>query len=182
MKIAIAITSLIRNQSGPSGAHGPSQPPKKSVIASAERVIMFTYSAIWNRPQRMPEYSVWYPATSSLSASGRSNGALAVSATAARKKTTKPTNCGATNHCESICLVTMAERFSEWPMRKTPSTESESDTSYDTSCAQVRIDPRSEYFESDAHPPTMNPYTPTEPSAKKRISPIDTFETTPLMK
>ena len=59
MKIAIAIASLIRNQSGPSGAHGPSQPPKNRVTPSAERVIMFTYSAIWKRPQRMPENSVW---------------------------------------------------------------------------------------------------------------------------
>ena len=58
MKTEIASTSLMKNQSGPSGAHGPSQPPKKSVTASADRTITFTYSAIWNRPQRIPEYSV----------------------------------------------------------------------------------------------------------------------------
>ena len=41
------------------GAHGPSQPPKKSVTQRPESVIMFTYSAIEKRPKRMPLYSVW---------------------------------------------------------------------------------------------------------------------------
>ena len=39
----------------------------------------------------------------------------------------------------------------------TPSTESASETSYETICAQVRIEPSSEYFDSDAQPPTMKP-------------------------
>ena len=38
-------------------------------------------------------------------------------------------NCGATYHIESICLLTISERFSEWPSRITPSTESDSETS-----------------------------------------------------
>ena len=42
-------------------------------------------------------------------------------------------------------------------MITTPSTLSASDTSYDTSCAQVRIVPRIENFDSDAQPPTMKP-------------------------
>ena len=42
-------------------------------------------------------------------------------------------------------------------MSTTPSTERASGTSYDTSCAQVRIEPSSEYFESLAQPPTMKP-------------------------
>ena len=42
-------------------------------------------------------------------------------------------------------------------MITTPSTESASDTSYETSCAHVRIEPRSAYFDSDAQPPTMKP-------------------------
>ena len=62
------------------------------------------YSAIWKRPQRMPEYSVWYPATSSLSASGRSNGARADSATPPKKKTRKPTACGMTNQSVASCF------------------------------------------------------------------------------
>ena len=42
-------------------------------------------------------------------------------------------------------------------MITTPSTESASETSYETSCAQVRIEPSSANFESDAQPPMMNP-------------------------
>ena len=42
-------------------------------------------------------------------------------------------------------------------MITTPSTASASETSYETSCAHVRIEPSSEYFDSDAQPPTMNP-------------------------
>ena len=66
------------------------------------------YSAIWKRPQRMPEYSVWYPATSSLSASGRSNGARADSATPPKRKTRKPTACGTTNQSVASCFDTMS--------------------------------------------------------------------------
>ena len=42
-------------------------------------------------------------------------------------------------------------------MITTPSTESASDTSYETSCAHVRIEPSSANFESDDQPPRMNP-------------------------
>src|SRR5690242_8490720 len=122
-----------------------------------ESTIMFTYSAAWKMPQRMPEYSVWYPATSSVSASGRSNGGRDVSAIAPSRKTIKPTYCGMKNHCVVSCLFTMSCRFSDWPISTTPSTESASETSYETSCAQVRIEPRIEYFDSDAQPPTMKP-------------------------
>ena len=65
--------------------------------ASAESVSMLTYSAIWKRAKRMPEYSVWYPATSSCSASGRSNGVRFVSAMAAMKNMRKPKNSGTMN-------------------------------------------------------------------------------------
>ena len=89
--------SLSRNQTGPIDcSQGPCQPPRNSVTASPESVIRLMYSLIVKRPKRMPPYSVWYPATSSCSASGRSNGARAVSAVPASMKTTKPTNCGRT--------------------------------------------------------------------------------------
>ena len=42
-------------------------------------------------------------------------------------------------------------------MSTTPSTDRASATSYETICAQVRIEPSSAYFESEAQPPTMNP-------------------------
>src|SRR6478609_6824104 len=67
------------NQIGPNlssdSTHGKWYPSKKSVTQRPESTSRFTYSAAWKRPQRMPEYSVWYPATSSVSASGRSNDA-----------------------------------------------------------------------------------------------------------
>ena len=59
MKTETMTSNLRMNHSGPSGAYGPCQPAKKSVTISPESTIMFTYSAIWKRPQRMPEYSVW---------------------------------------------------------------------------------------------------------------------------
>src|SRR6266511_5184833 len=147
--------TLSKNQSGPSGAYGPCQPPKNSVTARAESVIMLMYSAVWKRPQRIPLYSVWYPATSSVSASGRSNGGRLVSAITAKKKTSIPASCGMKNQIVAPCLLTMSTRFSDCPIRTTPSTDSASDTSYETSCAQVRIAPRREYFDSDAQPPMI---------------------------
>jgi len=60
---------------------GIRQPPRNSVVATAETLIMLTYSARKNIAQRRPEYSVWKPATSSPSASGRSKGARLVSPT-----------------------------------------------------------------------------------------------------
>ena len=51
---------------------------------------MLMYSAMKNIENFIAEYSVWYPATSSLSDSGRSNGARLVSAKAATRKTQIP--------------------------------------------------------------------------------------------
>ena len=56
------------------GKNGPCQPPRKKVTAMADTVIMLAYSAMKNVANFMLLYSVWYPATSSDSASGRSNG------------------------------------------------------------------------------------------------------------
>ena len=49
------------------------------------------YSAMKNMAKKNPLYSVWKPATSSLSASGMSNGARLHSARPAVKKMTKAT-------------------------------------------------------------------------------------------
>ena len=62
-------------------ASGDSQPPKKNTTVSAVIRIMFAYSARKNRPNAMPEYSTWKPATISDSPSATSNGARFVSAT-----------------------------------------------------------------------------------------------------
>ena len=60
---------------------GACQPPRNRVAASAETVVMLTYSASMNIAKRSEEYSVWNPPTSSPSASGRSKGARLVSPT-----------------------------------------------------------------------------------------------------
>ena len=57
---------------------------------------MFTYSPSMKNANRIPEYSVWNPATSSDSASARSNGGRFVSASAQMKKITNAGNCGST--------------------------------------------------------------------------------------
>ena len=61
------------------------QPPRKRFVPRTETVIMLMYSAIWIRAKRIDEYSVWKPATSSASPSGRSKGMRATSAVAAQK-------------------------------------------------------------------------------------------------
>src|SRR3954454_5538304 len=61
--------------------HGARQPPRNSVVASAETVVTLMYSARKNIANLIDAYSVWKPATSSVSASGRSNGARLVSPT-----------------------------------------------------------------------------------------------------
>ena len=66
------------------GMNAPSgftlQPPRNSTQNSAAPAIMLKYSARKNSAKRMLEYSVWYPPTSSLSHSARSNGRRFVSA------------------------------------------------------------------------------------------------------
>src|SRR6185503_8496432 len=62
---------------------GPCHPPKNSSVAKHATVNMCTYSAIKNMANFIELYSVWYPATSSVSASGISNGMRLVSAYAA---------------------------------------------------------------------------------------------------
>src|SRR5918992_3334912 len=94
-------------------------------------------------------------------------------------KTTKPTNYGTTYHHVSSWAATTPVSESVCAISTTPRTLSASETSYETSCAQVRIEPSSEYFEREAQPPTMKPYAPTEPSAKMRMSAIGTSATWP---
>src|SRR3954452_15085436 len=69
------------------------------------------------------------------------------------KKTTSPITCGTAYGSDVPCWWTISVSRIEPAIITTPSTLSASDTSYETSCAQVRIEPRSEYFESEAQPP-----------------------------
>src|SRR3546814_4923285 len=78
MKPDMKTRHLSENQTIDSHGHlsrnGPLQPPKNSTTVMAETSTMPTYSPTKNMPNFMPEYSVWKPAASSDSASGRSNG------------------------------------------------------------------------------------------------------------
>ena len=83
--------TLSRNQTGPGrGISAPCQPPKNRITMSADISTKIRYSLIMKKENRMPLYSVWYPAPRSPSASGRSKGILWASAMAATKKTKKP--------------------------------------------------------------------------------------------
>src|SRR6266516_8117138 len=84
---------MSRNPSAATFGKGRNQPPQKSVTAIADTVIMFAYSARKNRENLKPLYSVWNPATSSDSASGKSNGARLVSATPHIKNSRNPIGC-----------------------------------------------------------------------------------------
>src|SRR5690349_22967325 len=82
-----------KNQAHGGRNDGPSQPPKNSVTVIADIRVMPRYSPMKNIPNFIPEYSAWYPAINSLSASGISKGRRCVSAIPAIKNTIKPTGC-----------------------------------------------------------------------------------------
>src|ERR671912_1884448 len=92
--------TFTKNQTNPNqaGRNGPCQPARNRFVATADTVTMFTYSARKNMAKLIELYSVWYPATSSCSASGKSNGARLVSAMPAIMYTAKPIGCRNTNH------------------------------------------------------------------------------------
>src|ERR671920_1589195 len=102
--------------------HGARQPPKNSVVASAETVIMLMYSARKNSANFSDEYSVWNPPTSSDSASGRSNGARLVSPTMAMTNTAKLGISSQPNQPDD-CAPTMSAVDSDPADRITPTTE-----------------------------------------------------------
>ena len=87
--------TFARNQTAPGTAprkfkaatlgKGGSHPPKKTVTATHEMMIIAVYSPRKKKANFTPEYSVLKPDTSSDSASGRSNGLRLVSATPATK-------------------------------------------------------------------------------------------------
>ena len=64
------------------------------MTAIEDTTTVFTYSPSMNIANAMPEYSVWNPATSSDSASARSNGGRLTSASAQIRNTTNAGNCG----------------------------------------------------------------------------------------
>src|SRR5580704_18007845 len=97
--------------------NGGSHPPKNRIVHMAHMVVTATYSPSMNIMYGVEPYSTMNPATSSDSASTRSNGGRLVSASAETKKMINIGNSGSQYqpsrpHLLS-CASTMAVRFSE---------------------------------------------------------------------
>src|SRR5205085_12432885 len=75
-------------------AIGGSQPPRNRIVAIAHIVVIATYSPSMNKRYGVEPYSTMKPATSSDSASTRSNGGRLVSASAETKNTMNIGNSG----------------------------------------------------------------------------------------
>jgi hypothetical protein len=74
---------------------------------------MLPYSARKNIAKIIEEYSTLYPATSSASASGKSNGVRLVSATIEMKKIIDNGNSGKTKNMVLHCALTISTKFNE---------------------------------------------------------------------
>src|SRR5688500_83914 len=158
--------------------NGTSQPPKNSVAISALAVTMLQYSAIGKRENFIALYSVWYPAMSSDSASGRSNGSLLVSAKAATMKMKKAMVRLTTFHPPYACWFTI-EASVTFPARSsTGIVDNPIEISYEIICALERSPPSRAYLLFDAQPAMTIPYTPSEEMARMKRKPTGRSATT----
>src|SRR5215471_9183722 len=122
-------TTLMRSHTTPgtivkgTKSMGGSQPPKKRIEVMAHMSTMFMYSPTMKRRYGVEEYSTMKPATSSDSASGRSNGGRLVSARAEMKNSTNigKSSGESTNQprISGPCARTMPERLSVPAKRRT---------------------------------------------------------------
>src|SRR5256885_14811294 len=146
-----------------------SHPPRKSVVMTADIVAIDMYSDMKKSANFIDEYSVWYPATNSASASAKSNGSRLVSANADTKKTTKAIHMAGEKmfHAGSlmtlnstndpVCRQTTSGSDSEPADISTLTAASVSESSYEIICAEARIPPKSEYLFAEAHPAITMP-------------------------
>src|SRR5215216_3065032 len=142
-------------------AMGGSQPPRKRIVVRAHMSTIATYSPSISIMYGAEPYSTMKPATSSDSASTRSNGGRFVSASAETKKMTNIGNSGSQNQLNRpqlpSCASTIADRFSDPTHSSTVMMTKPIETSYDTICAAERSAARNGYFEFDAQPAMMMP-------------------------
>src|SRR5712675_9780 len=103
--------------------NGGSQPPKNRIVVIAHMVAIATYSPSMNIMYGVEPYSTMKPATSSDSASTRSNGGRLVSASAEMKKTMNIGNRGSQYQPSRpqlvFCASTTSERRNEPTQSKT---------------------------------------------------------------
>ena len=132
-----------------------------------------TYSAIWKAPNRIAEYSVWYPATSSASASGRSNG-QAVRLGEGRDEEDEeaegleddvPARDEAEHRFPAAWRSTSVSR-KELDARITPAAAVVIASSYEMICALERIPPISENLLFEDQPASTIAYTESDVIAK----------------
>src|SRR3954454_3751185 len=140
---------------------GGSQPPINRIVVIAHIVAIATYSPSMNIMYGVEPYSTMKPATSSDSASTRSNGGRLVSASAEMKKMMNIGN----SHSQYqpsrphlvFCASTMSVMRSDPTQSSTVMITKPIETSYETICAAERIAARNAYFEFDAQPAMITP-------------------------
>src|SRR6185437_15787175 len=110
--------------------HSGSHPPRNSTANSPDSMITFMYSPRKNSRNGVEEYSTMKPATSSDSASSRSNGGRCVSASVEMKKTIPIGNRMVNRNQPCACAITMADKFSEPANSNTVISTNPMETSY----------------------------------------------------
>ena len=93
--------------------HGIFQPPQNRITIMVDITMILLYSPKKNKANTMELYSRLYPATSSASASGRSNGALFVSASIVMKKIMPIGGIKNINHNVSCCIDIISIKFND---------------------------------------------------------------------
>jgi len=120
---------------------------------------MLLYSPKKNIAKIIEEYSTLYPATNSASASGKSNGALLVSANIEMKKRIAQGKRGKTNQPNFCWVTTISPKFKEPANKITGNINRLNETSYEIIWADERKDPKNAYFELLAQPAIIILYT-----------------------
>jgi hypothetical protein len=115
------------------------------------------YSPKKNIAKIIEEYSTLYPATSSASASGKSNGARLVSANIEIKNKIVQGNNGKINQPNFCCAITISPKFNEPANKITGKISILKETSYDIICAEDLNAPKKAYFELLAQPAIIIP-------------------------
>src|SRR6266545_676117 len=125
-KLTAKIFSSVQSQ--PSWAsNGPFHPPRNSTVVSAAITTMPAYSASRKNANRRPVYSVRYPNTSSESAIGMSNGGRRISASPARKNTTRAGSCHSSHHGRHALTMPGSERLPDQPVLRAQRDEQQRD-------------------------------------------------------
>lgn len=143
----------------PTNGNIGNQPPKNNNTMIVAINNIFVYSPKKNIAKIIEEYSTLYPATNSASASGKSNGALLVSANIEIKNIIAQGNNGKTNQQVFACAITISVKFKEPANNITGNNNKPKDTSYEIICAAERNAPKKAYFELLDQPAIIIPYT-----------------------